>query len=457
MKPRLVRGFFFTPNPMPIAIDTLIDARSIVPVVPTHATLHDYSIAVTAGRIVALLPTSEADARYAPRQRISLPHHAVIPGLVNAHTHAAMALMRGLADDLPLMTWLNDHIWPAEVSHVSPTFVYDGTLLACAEMLHGGITCFNDMYFFPEAAARATLHAQMRAVLGMIVIEFPSAYAGDADAYLHRGLETRDAFRDESLLKFCLAPHAPYTVSDKSLAKVLTYSEQLNVPIHIHVHETEDEINQSQTQHGLRPIERLSRLGLLGPNLVAVHAVHLTPDEIALLAQQGCHVVHCPTSNLKLASGIAPSADLLQAGVNIALGTDSAASNNRLDLFAEMRLAALLAKGRTGRADVMPAHQALAMATLHGARALGLDHEIGSLEVGKAADIVAVDLSSVETLPCYDVASHLVYVAGREHVSHVWIAGKMLIENRVAMHLDLDGIRAKAQIWRDKIAMRNSS
>ncbi len=441
---------------MTIAVDTLIDARSIVPVVPTHATLHDYSIAVTAGRIVALLPTSEADARYTPRDRIRLAHHAVIPGLVNTHTHAAMALMRGLADDLPLMSWLNDHIWPTEAAHVSPTFVYDGTLLACAEMLRGGITCFNDMYFFPEAAARASLHARMRAVLGMIVIEFPSAYAGDADAYLHRGLETRDAFRDESLLTFCLAPHAPYTVSDKSFAKVLTYSEQLNVPIHIHVHETEDEINQSQTEHGLRPLERLSRLGLLGPNLIAVHGVHLSSSEIALLAQQGCHLAHCPTSNLKLTSGMAPSAALLQAGVNVALGTDGAASNNRLDLFAEMRLAALLAKANAGRADIMPAHLVLAMATLHGARALGLDDEIGSLEVGKAADIVAVDLSSVETSPCYDVASHLVYVAGRENVSHVWIAGKMLLKNRVAMHLDLDEIRAKAHTWRDKIAMRNS-
>ena len=442
---------------MTIAVDTLIDARSIVPVVPTYATLHDHSIAVTAGRIVALLPTSEANAHYTPRHRIRLAHHAVIPGLVNTHTHAAMALMRGLADDLPLMSWLNDHVWPTEAAHVSPTFVYDGTLLACAEMLRGGITCFNDMYFFPEAAARAILQAQMRAVLGMIVIEFPSAYAGDADAYLHRGLETRDTFRAEALLKFCLAPHAPYTVSDKSLAKVLTYSEQLNVPIHIHVHETEDEINNSQTQHGVRPIERLSRLGLLGPNLIAVHAVHLAPTEIALLAQQGCHVAHCPASNLKLASGIAPIAALLQAGVNVALGTDGAASNNRLDMFAEMRLAALLAKGATGQADVAPAHQTLAMATLHGARALGLDDEIGSLEVGKAADMVAVDLSSVETLPCYDVASHLVYTAGREHVSHVWIAGKMLLENRVALHLDLDGIRVNAQTWRDKIAMKDSA
>jgi 5-methylthioadenosine/S-adenosylhomocysteine deaminase len=442
---------------MAIEIDTVIDARSIVPIVPAHTTLTDYSIAIQSGRIVALLPTNEANTAYQPSKRISLPNHVLIPGLVNAHTHAAMTLMRGLADDLPLMAWLNDHIWPAEAANVSSNFVYDGTLLACAEMLRAGVTCFNDMYFFPEAAARAVVDAQMRAVLGMIVIEFPSAYAGDADAYLHRGLETRDAFRDQPLLKFCLAPHAPYTVSDKSFAKVLTYSEQLNVPIHIHLHETIDEINQSQAQHGMRPLERLNRLGLLGPNLVAVHAVHLTPVEIALLAQQACHVVHCPTSNLKLASGIAPCAALLQAGVNVALGSDGAASNNRLDMLAEMRLAALLAKGSSGQADAVPAHQALTMATLNGARALGLDDEIGSLEVGKAADIVAVDLSSVETSPCYDVASHLVYAASREHVSHVWVAGKMLLENRVAPNLDLESIRATTQTWHDKIAQRKLS
>ena len=442
---------------MAITLDTLIDGHSIVPVVPAGTTLVNHSIAIDAGRIVAILPTVDADVRYTARQRIHLANHALIPGLVNSHTHAAMALLRGIADDLPLMTWLNEHIWPAEAAHVSSAFVYDGTMLACAEMLRSGITCFNDMYFFPDAAARATIDAQMRAVLGMILIEFPSAYAGDAEAYLHRGLEIRDEFRDQSLLKFCLAPHAPYTVSDKSFAKVLTYSEQLNVPIHIHVHETDDEINQSQAQYGLRPLERLAELGLLGPNFVAVHGVHLTPGEIAQLAQHGCHVVHCPTSNLKLASGIAPCANLLHAGVNVALGTDGAASNNRLDLFAEMRLAALLAKGHSRQADVLPAHQALAMATINGARALGLEHEIGSLEVGKAADIVAVDLSSIETSPCFDVASHLVYAASREHVSHVWIAGKMLLDNRTITHLNLDAIRANAQLWREKISARKSS
>lgn len=437
---------------MKIAIDTLLDAQSIIPIVPRQATLDHHSIAINAGRIVALLPTTAAHAQYQAKYHLVLPGHALLPGLVNIHTHAAMTLMRGLADDVPLMTWLQQHIWPTESGHASSAFVYDGTLLACAEMLRAGITCFNDMYFFPDAAARAVLDAGMRAMLGMILIEFPSAYAGDADAYLHRGLEIRDALRDESLLKFCLAPHAPYTVSDGSFAKVLTYAEQLNVPIHMHVHETRDEIDQSIAQHGLRPIKRLARLGLLGPNFIAVHAVHLEQDEIALFAQQGCHVAHCPTSNLKLASGFCPIGRLMKAGVSIGLGTDGAASNNRLDLFGEMRLAALLAKATSEQADTLPAHDALAMATINGAHALGLDNEIGSLEVGKAADIIAIDLSSLETTPCYDAASHLVYAASREHVSHVWVNGELLVEDRMLTRLDTENIRRSASHWRDKIA-----
>jgi 5-methylthioadenosine/S-adenosylhomocysteine deaminase len=437
---------------MTIAIDTLIDAQSIVPIVPDRTTLAQHSIAIDGGRVVALLPTTEAHARYQANHHIVLADHVLMPGLVNIHTHAAMTLLRGLADDRPLMTWLQQHIWPTEAAHVSQTFVYDGTLLACAEMLRAGITCFNDMYFFPDAAGQAVLDTGMRATLGMILIEFPSAYAGDAEAYLHRGLEIRDTLRNEPMLRFCLAPHAPYTVSDTSFANVLTYAEQLNVPIHMHVHETRDEIDQSMAQYGVRPIERLARLGLLGPNFIAVHAVHLEPEEITLLAQQGCHVAHCPSSNLKLASGFSPVGSLIKAGVNIGLGTDGAASNNSLDLFGEMRLAALLAKAMADQADIVPAHEALAMATINGARALGLDHEIGSLEIGKAADLIAIDLSSLETTPCYDIASHLVYAASREHVSHVWVGGEMLVEDHTLTRLDVDRIRSNARVWRDKIS-----
>jgi 5-methylthioadenosine/S-adenosylhomocysteine deaminase len=438
-----------------IDVDTLIDARWIVPVEPAGQILSRHSIAITAGKIREILPTPEADSKYAARRHLRLADHLLIPGLINLHTHAAMTLLRGLADDLPLMEWLNNHIWPTETRHVSPDFVFDGTRIACAEMLRGGVTCFSDMYFFPEAAARAALAAKMRAAAGLIVIEFPSAYASDADDYLTKGLAMRDEFRGEALLSYTLAPHAPYTISDRTFRKVLTYAEQLDLPIHIHLHETRDEIETSLSQHGMRPIERLEKLGVLGPSLIAVHAVHLTPDEIRLLAKRGCHVAHCPASNLKLGSGIGPVVEKLERNVNVGIGTDGAASNNRLDMFAEMRLAALLAKGQSHHAAAVPAFDALQMATLNPARALGLDHLIGSLKPGKAADIVAVNLTSVETTPCFNPISNLVYAAGREHVTHVWVNGELLLEERRLTTLDVRELAAKASFWQEKIAERS--
>lgn len=436
----------------PIKIDTLLEARWIIPVEPPGAVLTNHAIAVDQGVIQAILPNAEAQFQFAPNERIVLDNHTLIPGLVNLHTHAAMSLMRGMADDLPLMEWLNKYIWPAEVRHVDTGFVFDGTRLACAEMLRGGITCFNDMYFFPEASVQAVLASGMRATIGMIVIDFPTAYASDADDYLEKGLALRDNYGYHPLLSFCFAPHAPYTVSDQVFASVLTYAEQLDLPIHIHLHETHDEIRTSLETNGVRPIERLHELGLLGPNLIAVHMVHLTSEEIGLIARQGCAVAHCPSSNLKLANGFAPIAALLGKGVNVGLGTDGAASNNRLDMFEEMRLAALLAKGHSGRADVLPAYQALQMATLNGARALGLDALIGSLIVGKAADITAVDFSSIELAPCYDPISHLVYAAGREHVSHVWVDGKMLLNDGELTTLNEAELLLRSEYWRARMA-----
>ena len=437
---------------MPQSVTTLIDAGWVIPVEPRHV-LPRHSVAIDNGTIHAVLPTGEAHAQFSAKQYVRLENHALIPGLVNLHTHAAMTLMRGLADDRPLMEWLNQHIWPAEAKHVSPQFVYDGTELACAEMLRGGITCFNDMYFFPEAAAKAALAAGMRAAIGIIVIEFPSSYAGDPEDYLNKGLATRDELRSQPLLSFCMAPHAPYTVSDKTFEKLLTYAQQLDLPIHIHMQETDDEIQQSLTQYKMRPLERLHKLGLLGPNFIAVHAVHLTPQEIALLANEACSVAHCPSSNLKLASGIAPVAALLDHGINVGLGSDGAASNNRLDLFEEMRLAAMLAKAAAKQADALPAYQALQMATLNGAKALGLDGKIGSLAPGKAADITAVDFSTLELSPCFDPVSHLVYAAGREQVSHVWVNGKMLLDNRQLTTLNTKELAAKARYWQEKIGV----
>jgi 5-methylthioadenosine/S-adenosylhomocysteine deaminase len=432
----------------------LLIPRWVVPVEPPGVVLEDHAVAVRRGRIEAVLPRPDAQSRFAAAERIELPEHALIPGLVNAHTHAAMALMRGIADDLPLMRWLEEHIWPAETRHVSPQFVKDGTLLACAEMLCGGVTCFNDMYFFPEAALEAALEAGMRASIGMIVVDFPSAYAFDPDDYLAKGLALRDRRRDHPLASFCLAPHAPYSVSDASFRKVAKMAGEVYVPVHIHLHETEDEIARSLAEHGVRPIERLRRLGLLGPGLIAVHAVHLTDEEIALLARHRASVVHCPSSNLKLASGFAPVARLRAAGINLALGSDGAASNNRLDLFEEMRLCALLAKAVARDAEAMPAHAALRAATLGGAAALGLEARIGSIAPGKEADLVAVRLSGPELEPCYDPVSHLVYAAGRQHVSHVWVAGRLLVRDGELQNPAFRGLDTRGKMWQNSLKTR---
>jgi 5-methylthioadenosine/S-adenosylhomocysteine deaminase len=432
-----------TPEPA----DRIISARYVVPVEPPDRVLEDHSVVVRGGRIVAVLPRQEAQRDFAAEERVELSTHALIPGLINLHTHAAMSLMRGLADDLPLMEWLKEHIWPAEGRHVSEEFVYDGTLLACAEMIRGGVTCFNDMYFFPERTGRAAVAAGMRAALGIICIEFPTAYAADAQDYLHKGLEMRDALKHERLLSFCMAPHAPYTVSDRSFEQIVTYADELQIPIHLHLHETLEEIRESETRFGVRPLERLRRLELPGPGLIAVHAVHLAPHEIDLLRETGSHVAHCPSSNLKLASGIAPVTALLEAGVNVGLGTDGAASNNRLDLFEEMRCAALLAKAASGRPTSVPASRALAMATIGAARALGLEREIGSITPGKWADLTAVDLGALELSPCYHPISHVVYAAGRDNVTHVWAAGRALLEERRLTTLDLAELAAKAAFW----------
>ena len=433
------------------SIDSLISARWVVPVEPSGTVLTGHSVAIDKGRIVAVLPSAEAGLRYQPAEHVRLDRHALIPGLVNLHTHASMTLMRGLADDLPLMTWLNHHVWPAETRYVSPEFVYDGTLLACAEMLRGGVTCFNEMYFYPEAAARAALAAGMRAAIGIIAFEFPTPYASDADDYLAKGLATRDALKGEARVTFCMAPHAPYTVSDRTFSRILTIAEELDLPIHVHLHETRDEIEQSLAQFKLRPLERLRALGLVGPQLIAVHAVHVSDREIEMLARFGASVAHCPSSNLKLASGFAPIAAMLKLGITLGLGTDGAASNNRLDLFQEMRTAALLAKAVGNDAEAMPAHQVLAAATLHGARALGLEDSIGSITPGKFADLCAVAFDQPELAPCYDPVSHLVYVAGREHVSHVWVAGESLVIDHRLTRLDPQDLDNRILLWQTKL------
>ncbi|HSH97751.1 MAG: TRZ/ATZ family hydrolase [Methylophilaceae bacterium] len=412
-------------NQAEIKADLAIEARWVVPVVPHNQAFEYASVIIKDGRIIDVLSTESARQKYHAEHIVDLDEHILIPGLINLHTHSAMTLMRGLADDLPLMTWLNEHIWPVESKMLSAQFVHDGSLLGCAEMLSGGTTCFSDMYFYPQATAEAALQAGMRANLGLVVLDFATPYGSDADDYLQKGLESRDAWRGNPLLTASMAPHAPYTVSNSSFEKIITYAEQLGLGVHTHLHETQDELTQSITQYGVRPLRRLADLGLLGPNFYAAHGVHLDEGEIKMLHEYGCHIAHCPASNLKLASGIAPVKALLEQQVNVGIGTDGAASNNCLDMIAEMRLAALLAKGVTADATAVPAAQALQMATLNAARALGLDEQIGSIEVNKLADLTAVKIKSPETFPCYDPISHLVYTLGREHVSHVWVAGDL--------------------------------
>jgi 5-methylthioadenosine/S-adenosylhomocysteine deaminase len=432
--------------------ELLIHAQWVLPVDPRDRQLTDHAVAIEDGRILAVLPSEEARSSIDAQRVIDLPGHLLIPGLINAHTHAAMVLMRGLADDLPLMTWLHEHIWPAEQRWVDPGFVADGTRLAVLEMLRGGITCYNDMYFHPEVTAQVTAEAGMRAVIGMIVVDFPTGYAVNADEYIAKGLALHEHYRDHPLIRVSFAPHSPYAVSDAPLQRVRALADELEVPIHIHLHETRDEILQSLRDHGERPIARLNRLGLLGPGLVCVHMTQLEEDEIALLADTGAHVVHCPESNLKLASGFCPVAKLSEAGVNVAIGTDGAASNNDLNMLGEMRTAALLGKGLAGSASALPAATALRMATINGARALGLEDEIGSLEPGKSADLVALDLRDSHTQPLYHPVSQLVYAASQQQVRQVWVRGRQVIRDGLPTRLDNGRIIAAAQIWGDRLA-----
>jgi len=417
--------------------------------------LEHHSLAMDEGRITAILPSSDARRSLSAQTTVELEQHALVPGFVNAHTHAAMNLLRGMADDLPLMDWLQRHIWPAEQKWVNEQFVHDGTQLAIAEMLRSGTTCFNDMYFYPEVTARVAAAAGMRVCAGMILIDFPTAYAGNADEYIAKGLAVHDEYRHHPLVRFSFAPHAPYTVSDEPLKRVQVLADELDLTIHMHVHETAGEIENSLRASGQRPLERLQQLGLLSPSLVAVHMTQLNEGDRQRVADAGASVVHCPQSNLKLASGFCQIQKLLDAGINVALGTDGAASNNDLDMLGEMRTAALLAKAVHGDASALPAADALQMATLNGARALGLADQIGSLAPGKWADIAAIDLGALETQPLYDPVSQLVYAAAREQVSDVWVAGQHLLRKRELTQIDLADVLQRVRGWQQRIAAFN--
>jgi 5-methylthioadenosine/S-adenosylhomocysteine deaminase len=438
---------------------SIISPRWLAPVAPENIILEGYSLVIEGDKILALMQTSAASSAYPNAEETLLPEHLLTPGFINAHSHAAMALLRGIGDDLPLKQWLETRIWPLEAQLVSAEFVFDGSVLAISEMLLGGITCFNDMYFFPEATARAAKAMGMRANLGIPVFEFPSAYGSGPSDYLAKGLKLRDeTLRDDDpnakLLSFCLAPHAPYTVSDATFTRVAMLADELGLGIHIHLHETAHEIEESLLEFGKRPIERLADLGLLGPDFVAIHSVHMTESDLKLLAQSKATVVHCPHSNLKLASGFAPVTSILDKGINLAIGTDGSASNNRLDLLAETHTACLLAKGASGRADAFSAKQALHSMTMAGAIAVGKAELLGSLEPGKLADCTAIHLGSPEQQPVHDAISQLIYSTHRTNVSNVWISGVLVVDKRQLVTsgalTTLAEVVARSGLWHNK-------
>ena len=437
-------------NPQAQTADTLIHPGWIVPVVPRGAVLENYSIALTGDRITAILPRREAEAISAGRV-LELPGHALMPGLVNSHGHAAMSLLRGYADDQPLMPWLEQHIWPAEAAHVSAAFVRDGAELAIAEMIRSGTTTFSDMYFFPDACAETAQRLGMRCQIVFPVLDFATVWARSADEYISKGLALRDDVKHSALVTVGFGPHASYTVSEPNLVQVATLAAELDVAVQIHLHETRGEVLLAVEQNGERPLDSLHRLGLLGPRTQCVHMTDLGDQDIALLAATGAHVVHCPQSNMKLASGTCPVTRLLARGINVALGSDSAASNNDLNLFGEMQTAALLAKLSSEDAAALPAAEALAMATINGARALGLDDRIGSLEPGKLADLIAVDLSQPETQPLYHPLSQLVYACNGSQVTHSWIGGVQVMDQRQLTRIDPSALGTRTRAWRDRI------
>lgn len=436
-----------------VPLDLLLFPTWIVPVEPAGVVLTDYAIGIKDGQIAVLAPRSDL-RRYQAAESVELPGMLLSPGLINMHGHAAMTLFRGLADDLPLMTWLQEHIWPAEAKWVSEDFVRDGTRLAIAEQIKGGITCFSDMYFFPQVACEAIHESGMRAQVTLPIMNFPVPGARTADEAIRRGLELFDDLKLHERIKVAFGPHAPYTVSDDKLANVLMLADQLDACMHMHVHETAGEVQEAIEKTGERPLARLRRLGLLGPRFQSVHMTQIDEEDLENLVETNTHVIHCPESNLKLASGFCPVETLWQAGVNVAIGTDGAASNNDLDLLGETRTAALLAKAVAGSATALDAHRALRMATLNGARALGLERCLGSLEVGKAADMVAFDMSGLAQQPIYDPVSQLIYASNRDCVKHVWAGGRPLLKDGKLTRLDEQELIENARTWGQKIAAR---
>ena len=433
--------------------DCLVLAKWLIPIEPAAVVLENYGLVVDGDRIAMVAPRQEL-LKHSYRRVVELPDSAILPGLINAHGHAAMSLFRGMADDLPLQAWLQKHIWPAEAQWVSEDFVAAGADLAIAEQLLAGITCFADMYFHPQTLCARVHHSGIRAQVFMPIVDASIPGARTVDDAISQALELHDDFRHHPRIPPGFGPHAPYTVSDASLNKLLTLINQLDAAVQMHVHETAREVEDSMRQYGMRPLARLAELDLLGPRFQAVHMTSVNSQDIELLLQNNCSVVHCPNSNLKLASGFCPVERLRHAGINVALGTDGAASNNSLGLLEEARSAALLAKAIAQDAGALNAHQTLRMATLNGARAMGMQDQIGSLVAGKLADFISINLGELTTQPVYDAASAIVYAAGSSQVEHVWVGGKQLVESRQLLHMDAEQVGATARQWQQRISKK---
>lgn len=433
-------------------MDTLISARYVIPVVPENVVLENHTVAIQQGCIMDIFPSSELPQKsYLAKQQLHLDEHILIPGLINCHGHAAMSLLRGYADDLALMDWLQGHIWPAEAKWVGEEFVFDGSLLAIAEMIKSGTTTYSDMYFFPDQSAKAAVQAGVRAQLTFPIFEFPSNWGTNPQDYLHKGLAIRDQYKNHDMIHVVFGPHAPYTVSDATFERVATLAAETDSPIQVHLHETAFEVESSLKEHGLRPIARLNKLGILTPRTQCVHMTTLNDEDINIIKNHGSHVIHCPESNMKLASGFCPVDKLIKAGINVALGTDSAASNDDLDLLGELKSAALLGKVVAGDPTALSGHEALRIATINGAMALGLDESIGSIEVGKYADLCAVSIAELDARPLYSPVSSLIYTNSGARVKYVWVNGKCLLENGLLTTLSEKELRAKAFTWEKKI------
>lgn len=432
-------------------VDIIINAKWIITGIENQAALHNHSLVIEKGIIKKISPTAEISQHYTARQTDNYSEHVVMPGLINAHTHIGMNYFRGLADDLALMNWLQNHIWPAEKAWLGHEFVKDASLFAIAEMIRSGTTCFNEMFFFLQATAEAIDISGIRGHIGITVLEFPTNWAENANEYLVKGLEFHEQYKNHPRISTTFSPHAPYTVADNTLLRIKELATANDFKINIHLHETADEVNQSLAQINKRPVRRLYDLGFLSSQVIAVHMTQINEEDLELLEETKPSIAHCPESNMKLSSGACPVEKLKSKGLNIALGTDSVASNNDLDMISEMRSAALLSKLITLNPESLTAHEVITLATHNGAKALGIDHITGSLAPGKAADFIAIHLNEIEMLPVYHPASQIVYSGSRQQVSDVWVAGKQLMKNRVLTTLDEKALKAKAMEWGQKI------